>query len=111
MHHWVTPTIPPVRSQELLITWIGHSTFLIQVAGINIITDPIFGDLTFLFKRLMPPGVALPHIPPLDYVLISHNHPDHMDAASLLYFKNHPATRFLVPLGNRAWFTKRGFSE
>ncbi|MBA2307169.1 MBL fold metallo-hydrolase, partial [Candidatus Dependentiae bacterium] len=58
MHHWATPTIPPVRSQELLITWIGHSTFLIQVAGINIITDPIFGDLTFLFKRLMAPGVA-----------------------------------------------------
>lgn len=111
MQHWVTPTIPPVRSQDPLITWIGHSTFLIQVAGVNIITDPIFGDLTFLFRRLMAPGVALPHIPPIDYVIISHNHPDHMDAAALHFFKRHSGIRFLVPLGNRAWFTKRGFER
>ncbi|MBA3751370.1 MBL fold metallo-hydrolase [Candidatus Dependentiae bacterium] len=111
MDHWCTPTVPPRKSVDPLITWIGHSTFLIQIAGINIVTDPIFGDLTFLFKRLMKPGVALHDIPPIDYVLISHNHPDHMDAAALLYFKKHPATHFLVPQGNKRWFTKRGFER
>src|SRR6185437_4753412 len=48
------PVEPVAMSEEPLITWIGHSTFLIQSSGINIITDPIFGDLTILFKRLIP---------------------------------------------------------
>ncbi len=106
---WYNPVEPIDRTKNLLLTWIGHSTYLIQVEGINIITDPIFGSLPF-FSRQIKPGIELQRIPPLDYVLISHNHPDHMDAAALTFFKNHPCT-FLVPQGDKEWFEKRGFTR
>lgn len=96
------------KSQELSITWIGHSTFLIQIGGYNILTDPIFGNLP-LFRRITPPGIALHTLPPIDFVLISHNHRDHMDADTLKeLFKRNPSLTFLVPQGDAHWFKKRG---
>jgi L-ascorbate metabolism protein UlaG (beta-lactamase superfamily) len=106
--YWYAPADPIERSKKLAITWIGHSTFLIQAAGINIITDPIFGGMPF-FKRQIAPGISIESVPHVDYVLISHNHRDHMDEAALTYFKKHPQVTFLVPLGDKAWFEKRGF--
>ncbi len=102
---------PIKRSVHPVITWIGHSTFLIQIAGINIITDPVFGHLGPFFKRLTEPGIALSAVPDIDYVLISHNHRDHMDATALKYLKQHPRTRFLVPEGTKKWFDRRGFKR
>jgi L-ascorbate metabolism protein UlaG (beta-lactamase superfamily) len=97
-----TPTQP-------LITWIGHSTFLIQCAGINILTDPIFGDASWFYKRILPVGL-LPHeLPPIDVVVLSHNHRDHMDAQSLHALQHHKP-HILVPEGDKAWFTQRNFS-
>lgn len=90
------------------ITWIGHSTFLIQVGGTTILTDPIFGNASFLFKRIFPPGIALEKLIPIDYILLSHNHRDHMDAASLLHLRHHNS-RILVPQGDKKWFVWRGF--
>lgn len=107
---WYSPVDPVDRTKNLLITWIGHSTFLIQADGINIITDPVFGHLP-LFRRQIKPGIELKKVPSLDYVLISHNHRDHMDAAALSFFKNHPSCVFLVPLGDKAWFEQRGFTR
>lgn len=98
---------PLERSHDLAITWIGHSTFLIQIDGYNIITDPIFGNLP-LFKRITSPGISLEALPPIDFVLISHNHRDHMDAPTILALKKkNPQVLFLVPQGDGAWFTKR----
>ena len=110
MGHWHAPQVPLVHSEELAITWIGHSTFLIQVAGLAILTDPIFGHLP-LFKRLLPPGLEMAQLPPIDYVVISHNHHDHMHASSLQFLKSNPHTQFLVPQGNKKWFDKRGFAQ
>jgi L-ascorbate metabolism protein UlaG (beta-lactamase superfamily) len=95
------------------VTWIGHATFLITVAGKNILTDPIFGDLGYIvnFKRLTPPGVALHALPPIDAVLISHNHPDHMDEATLHILEQLHSPLFLVPQGDKLWFDKRGFKR
>ncbi len=107
---WYEPLDPQERSEELSMTWIGHSTFLIQVAGVNILTDPIFGHLPF-FRRQIKAGIALQKVPPIDYVIISHNHRDHMDAPTLSYFKDHPECTFLVPLGDKEWFIKRGFKK
>src|ERR1700733_122450 len=96
-------------SSEPVITWIGHATFLIQVAGINILTDPIFGDASFLFKRVLPPGVALKELPPIDLVLISHNHPDHCNRATLKALRHaHPNARLLVPQGDAHWLRAQG---
>ncbi len=108
---WCSSCEPLERSQELALTWIGHSTFLIQIGGYNILTDPIFGNLP-LFKRIAPPGIAFQNLPPIDFVLISHNHRDHMDSATLkALFKYNPDITFLVPQGDAEWFIQRGIKN
>lgn len=99
------------RSQELKITWIGHSTFLIQIGGLNILTDPVFDDLSIFFPRAVAPGIGKTELPEIDVVVISHNHRDHMDAKALMFLKNHPRITFLVPQADKAWFVKRGFER
>ena len=105
---WSSPSIPPAENKGTRITWIGHSTFLIQIDSVNIITDPIFFDLPMGLKRLLPPGIPLNHLPKIDVVLISHNHRDHMDKRSLIRLKEDNPF-ILVPNGNKQWFEKRNF--
>ena len=98
------------RSKEPSITWLGHATFLIQIDNINILTDPIFGNLSYIVPRLNRSVVSAKDLPSIDYVLISHNHPDHMDTSSLLDIKKHnPLVKVLTPFGDQEWFDKRGF--
>jgi L-ascorbate metabolism protein UlaG (beta-lactamase superfamily) len=105
-------SVPPaVRSQALIFTWIGHSTFLIQVAGLNILTDPIFGNASPFFRRNAPPGIALEQLPPIDLILISHNHWDHMHGPTLKKLKSTHLPTMLVPEGDKAWFDARGFDS
>lgn len=109
---WIHNDRQPInRCQDLHITWIGHSTFLIQIGGLNILTDPVFDDLSLFFPRAAAPGIAIHELPPIDIVIISHNHRDHMDAKALMYLKNHPKITFLVPQADKAWFVKRGFER
>ena len=73
---------------EKTITWIGHSTFLIQIDGINILTDPHFtkraSPLSFMGpSRTTPPGLKIEDLPFIDFVLISHNHYDHLDSKTI----------------------------
>ncbi|MCL5436864.1 MAG: MBL fold metallo-hydrolase [Candidatus Dependentiae bacterium] len=92
------------------ITWIGHSTFLIQIAGLSIITDPIFWSPSAFFPRLTRPGLMPEKMPPIDLIVLSHNHPDHMDIRSLRRIARYsPAVRILVPWGDRATLLRRGF--
>lgn len=77
-------TVPKTRSDELVITYIGHTTFLIQLHNLNIITDPIYSNRASPFsfigpKRVVPPGVSFANLPKIDIILISHNHYDHLD--------------------------------
>ncbi len=100
---------------ERTITWIGHDTFLIQVNGLNLLTDPHFTERASPLgwvgpARMMPPGLALQQLPPIDVVLISHNHYDHLDEGSVLALQRRQSQqppRFYVPLGVKAWFTAR----
>jgi N-acyl-phosphatidylethanolamine-hydrolysing phospholipase D len=92
------------------LTWIGHATVLLQSGGLNVLTDPHFGEDTgAIFPRLEPPGVALNDLPPVDVVVISHNHRDHLDEDSVvkLAAKFGDAVHFVVPLGLKAWFQER----
>jgi N-acyl-phosphatidylethanolamine-hydrolysing phospholipase D len=96
-----------------LITWVGHSTFLIQYQGINILTDPIFSEraspLSFAGpKRLVEIPLGLDDLPEIDFVIISHNHYDHLDIASVSALGAN--TRFLVPLKLKDWFVEQGIS-
>jgi len=103
----VTPIVPEARVEQMRITMVGHATLLIQVAGINILTDPVWSDrsspVTFAGpRRVTAPGIALNDLPPIDVVLVSHNHYDHLDLASLrhIHDRHHPA--MFMPLGNDA---------
>lgn len=96
------------------VTWIGHSTFLVQVAGINLLTDPIFSDraspVSFAGpKRRVPPGVAFEDLPPIHAVVVSHNHYDHLDYRTVTRLGN--GTRFFAPLGLGRWFQKNGLTQ
>ena len=109
---WIQRDLPIERIDSCAITWIGHATFLIQIGGLNILTDPIFGNATPLFRRLLPSGIAPEALPPIDVVLLSHNHPDHMDRASLLFLRDrNPRLSVLVPQGDRNWFLRHAFSD
>ena len=82
----ITP--PGQTDDEISVTFINHSTLLIQVDGINILTDPIFTQRTSSFswigpKRVRNPGVNIENLPPIDIILVSHNHYDHLDIESL----------------------------
>ena len=98
------------------VTWVGHSTVLIQLSGVNILTDPHWSDraspVTFAGpKRLMPPGVPLEQLPPVDLVLISHDHYDHLDVDTVRRLARLYHPLFLVPLGLKAWFADIGITE
>lgn len=93
------------------ITWIGHASFLIQIGGVNIITDPILKEPSRLFPRFVPLGIPLDKLPNIDFVLLSHNHPDHTDYKSLMILKKHNGTHFFVPEGDKIWFDNRGFAR
>ena len=100
--------------ERIQVTWIGHSTFLIQERGRNMLTDPIFGNcLTpipgFSLKRERPPGLRLEELPPIHEVLISHNHYDHLDAPTVKHLAAKSGkTRFWVPAGLSRWFRRKG---
>ncbi|WP_237650203.1 MBL fold metallo-hydrolase [Xanthomonas translucens] len=101
----VNPCVPAPRHDRLHITMVGHATLLIQVAGINLLTDPVWSQRASPSqiagpKRVTAPGVTFADLPPIDAVLLSHNHYDHFDIATLR--KLHQAHRplFVMPLGN-----------
>ena len=88
---------PPRRSERLRITFINHATFLLQLDGINVLTDPIWSERASPVswagpRRRRPPGIRLPDLPPIDLVLLSHDHYDHMDIPTLqrLACDHHP---------------------
>ncbi len=102
----VVPDLERIRRPDpavIQVTWIGHSSFLIQVDGLNILTDPVFSrrvsPVSFAGPvRLAPPGLDFQDLPPIDAVLISHNHYDHLDKPTLQRLGNGP--RVFVPLGH-----------
>ena len=100
---------PPQRvaGKGLRVTLIGHASFLIQTGGLNILIDPVYSDRASPFgfagpKRVNPPGIALSDLPPVDWILITHNHYDHMDLEGLRQITAAHSARILVPLGNEA---------
>lgn len=108
-------TVPCKKSQELIATWIGHATFLIQVGDFNILTDPVFGDVKVgpltLTKRTMQPGIRLEDLPRIDAIVISHNHSDHTDTDSLVALAKAYDPIVYVPEGNKELIASMGFSR
>jgi L-ascorbate metabolism protein UlaG (beta-lactamase superfamily) len=98
---------PDPAPDALTITMIGHATLLIQTGGVNLLTDPVWSDraspLSFAGpKRVTAPGVAFENLPPIHAVLLSHNHYDHLDLATLRRLHAAHAPLMVMPLGNDA---------
>ena len=98
---------PPRRITgfDMRVSFVGHASFLIQTAGLNILLDPVWSDrvspLRFAGpKRVNVPGIEFARLPPIDVVLISHNHYDHLDIATLRRLHADHAPRIITPLGN-----------
>lgn len=91
------------------ITWIGHATFLLQISGLNIITDPVMANIQGFMKRLTPPGLTFDELPQIDVVLISHNHYDHLDFKTIKKLNGDPL--FMVPVGLKKLFYRRGLKK
>lgn len=85
------------NKSELTITWIGHSTFLLQIAGLTIVTDPVWAKRMGFERRIEEPGLSLDEIPAVDIILLSHAHYDHLHVGSLKKLKGSPVV--LVPEG------------
>lgn len=103
------PALPEKRVEgaRLRVTMVGHATMLIQTAGVNILTDPVWSERASPFsmvgpKRVNDPGIRLADLPPIDLVLVSHNHYDHLDLRTLKLLNQDHAPLILTPLGNDA---------
>jgi N-acyl-phosphatidylethanolamine-hydrolysing phospholipase D len=107
-----------LRSNRTLnkVTWIGHATLLLQMDGLNLVTDPQFSPRASPFrwlgpKRVAPVGLELEDLPDIDLAVISHNHYDSLDKRSIVRLVRRSSggnTMFLVPLGLRSWFFSVG---
>jgi L-ascorbate metabolism protein UlaG (beta-lactamase superfamily) len=96
-----------ISGSGLRITMVGHATLLVQTAGLNILTDPVWSDrvspLSFAGpRRVNAPGIAFEALPPIDLVLLSHNHYDHLDLPTLKRLKQKHDPLVVTPLGNDA---------
>ncbi|MEM8949505.1 MAG: MBL fold metallo-hydrolase [Pseudomonadota bacterium] len=98
------------------VTWLGHSSFLLRIDGKTIITDPFLSDYASPVpplgpKRFVPPALRAHELPPIDLLLLTHNHYDHLDLPSLDALPLASGAAVVVPLGLRGYVENRGFAE
>lgn len=105
---------PRASANAILATWVGHSTFLLQIGGMNVLLDPVWSERASPVpfagpRRHTAPGVALDALPPIDLVLVSHDHYDHLDEPTVRHLlRMHRDARWLAPLGVGSWLARRG---
>ena len=101
---------PRVDDGRIRVTWVNHATMLVQMDGVNILTDPIWSErcspVSFAGpKRHRAPGIRFEDLPPIDAVLVSHNHYDHLDLPTLRRIRS---AKIVTPLGNAALMARHG---
>lgn len=110
------PPAKAIEGDSLVVTFINHSTVLIQTQGLNILTDPVWSDrvspVSFIGPvRHRPPGIRFEDLPPIHLVLVSHNHYDHCDVPTLKRLKEAHNPKFITSLGNKPLFNEIGISD
>lgn len=110
--------LPPrlVKGADLHMTWINHATFLLQTQGVNLLTDPVWGDKTAPVPfspnpRFRAPGLLFDALPPIDGVLLSHNHSDHCEIETLRALHDRHHATIYTGLGNRAFLKRHGLTR
>ena len=98
------------------LTWLGHASFLIKVDGITILTDPFLTEFASPVswagpRRFVGPGIPLDKLPPIDVIIVSHNHYDHLDDETIRQLENKDRIHVVVPLGLKLLFTERGYEN
>ena len=113
----VAPGAKPVDkvTDGIKVTFVNHSTFLIQLGGLNILTDPVWSERTSPFtfagpKRMRPPGIRFEDLPRIDVVLLSHNHYDHLDIRTVVRINERFHPRFVQPLGVGEYLNQYGIA-
>ncbi len=110
----LTGAAPTARvAQGVKVTFVNHATFLIQVDGLNILTDPVWSErvspVSFAGpKRMRPPGIRFEDLPPIDVIIISHNHYDHLDRATMRALISKFDPQVITPLGVGAFIEGLG---
>ena len=104
------PAIAALASGGAVACWIGHASWAFRLGGKLCVIDPVWSQrLSGVVSRLVPPGVPLAAMPPIDIVLVTHDHRDHMDLPTLARLGDAPL--YIVPLGNGARIAKLGKSR
>ena len=118
--HFTNPTrlvSTNASTRPSTVTWIGHATVLVEMGGVRFLTDPIWSERASPISwagpaRQVEPGIALDDLPEIDFVLISHNHYDHLDIPTLEALSElNPQITFYVPLGNERLLEKHGLTN
>ena len=105
---------PRATPDVLTVTWLGHATVLVQIGGANVLMDPVWADRASPFRfagprRRLPPAVGLESLPPIDVVLVSHNHYDHLDLDTVgRLARRFPESEWCTPLGVGALVRRAG---
>ena len=114
-----TPQVVRPRADQAIAmaTWLGHDTTLLQVGGLNVLLDPVWSERASPLqwtgpRRMMPPPLALEALPPLDLVLVSHSHYDHLDRDTVRALaRAHPDATWIAPLGLGLYLRDFGVTE
>lgn len=114
--HVRTEPLPEAQPGKTDITFVNHSTFLIQADGVNILTDPIWSERCSPFQwagpeRFRPPGLVFDDLPPIDLVCLTHNHYDHLDRDTVMRLNAKFEPTFIVPLGVEKTLHKWGCNK
>lgn len=111
------PELPmELRTGQAAVTFVNHATFLIQLPGLNLLTDPVWSDRVSPVgwagpKRIRPPGLVWDELPRIDAVLLSHNHYDHWDTPTLRRLHERFRPQFISGLGNAAFLEHLGIPD
>jgi L-ascorbate metabolism protein UlaG (beta-lactamase superfamily) len=111
------PSLPATLAPgATALTFVNHITFLVQFAGLNVLTDPVYSERVSPFRsagprRVRAPGLPFEALPRIDLVLVSHNHYDHLDLDTLRRLAATHAPRFITGLGNAAFLRDHGVRD